>query len=239
MKYTSKGGRLDLNSTFSPSCDTSLWGRLNLPKCNPSIEPINVKCSNARRDELQEEPVLQFLQSPLCWIHCVLPSVCWGQTDRRLWSVQRWMTDVWYTAGNNGPAWPLLDWAALMFDAELATGTVFSWGREAATRCVILSGIGRRTLTEISVNTSLTSLCWSFFSFLMYSLLLHPLGQWHRCCWMCSRFLPAVCLSNVACSISLRSSVGLHVCFLCRPVGLNRLMIVASPRSCSATSDTC
>lgn len=148
--------------------------------------------------------------------------------------------DGWRTFDTQqGPAWPLLDWAALMFNAELATGTVFFWGREAATRCVSLSGIGRRTPTEISVNTSLTSLCWSFFSFLMYSLLLHPLGRWRHCRWMCSRFLPAVCLSNVACSISLRSSVRHHVCFLCRPVGLNRLMIAPSPRSCSATSDTC
>ncbi len=67
------------------------------------------------------------------------------------------------------------------------------------------------------------------FCKLMYSILLHSLGWWHQSHWMCSQFVPAVCvcLCKVACLIcSFDSFVSLSVCSLCRSVGLYRVLIV-------------
>lgn len=71
-----------------------------------------------------------------------------------------------------------------------------------------------------SVNTSLKSSCWSFFSFFFFFfvnwctvILLRSLGWRHQSHWMCSRFVPAVCLYVCMCLLMHVRSVRLFESF--------------------------
>lgn len=134
-------------------------------------------------------------------------------------------------------AWHLLNWAALilLFMQSLPHGPLSSRRSEGKKRCLLTDWVGSGDgfsdwqgllYLKQSVNTSLKSSCWSFLFFFFFlvnwcTVFSNTRFGWcHQSHWMCSQFVPAVCLFA-----KLHVWI-LRLCFLCRSVGLSRVLII-------------